>query len=133
MYALGAPKPSEWDGKDGSVVDICKRLGLDSSQRKCVKDCLTRIKICRNMGIEYDGSKKDMGESSRILLIQAGSVEMKIIADSVGSGLSIRKTTELVNEHRKENEVKEVCISTVFEVYKKLKPVMSTEAARPGH
>jgi hypothetical protein len=127
MHTLGAPKPSEWGGEDGTVMEICKRLGLGYGTRKSVKECLTRITTCRNMGIEYDGSRKDMGESSRILLIQAGSVEMQIIADSVGSGFSIRKTTELVNEHRKENGIKEVGISTVHELYKKLKPVISTE------
>jgi hypothetical protein len=127
MHTLGAPKPSEWDGKDGTIGDICKRLDLSYSQRKSVKECLTRMITCRNMGIEYDGKKKDMGESSRVLLIQAGSVEMQIIADSVDMGFSIRKTTELVNEHRKQNDDKEVGLSTVFEVYKKLKPVMTTE------
>jgi hypothetical protein len=127
MHTLDAPKPSEWDGKNGTVGDICKRLGLGYSQRKSVKQCLTRIIICRSMGIEYDGTRKDQIESSRILLIPADSVEMQIIADSVDMGSSIRKTTELVNEHRKANDIKEVGLSTVFEVYKKLKPVMTTE------
>ena len=37
MHTLNAPKPSEWNGKDGTVEDICKRLGLGHSQRKSVK------------------------------------------------------------------------------------------------
>ena len=79
------------------------------------------------MGTEYDGTRKDPIESSRVLLIQAGSVEMQIIADAVDRGFSIRKTKELVNKHRKGNDVKEVGLSTVFEVCKKLKPGTTTE------
>jgi hypothetical protein len=120
MHTLDAPKRSEWEGKDGTIADICTRLGLAYNQRQAVRKCLTRIVECLKTGVEYDGSRKDMGESTRTLLIPDCSVEMQIIADSVGMGLSISKATELVNEHRKENDVEEVGRSTVFEVYKSL-------------
>lgn len=126
MHTLGSPKPSEWDGTGGTVADISARLGLNHYQRKGVKEVLTRIVICRNLGIEYDGSRKQMGESSRVLLIPDGSMEMQIVADAVQKGFSIRKTTQLVNKYRKDNYVEEVGMSTVFEAYKKLKPEVPT-------
>jgi hypothetical protein len=125
-YTLDAPDPSMWDGEGGTVVDICTRMGLGKHQRKSVKECLTKVVSYIDMGIEYDGSRSEMGESSRILLIPAGSVEMQIIADSMEKGFGIRRTKELVNEHREENGVDKVGLSTVFEAYKKLKPVTTT-------
>jgi hypothetical protein len=54
---------------------------------------------------------------------------MQIINDAMEKGLGIRRTKELVNEHREKNGVDGVGLSTVFDAYKRLKPVTTTGGA----
>jgi hypothetical protein len=131
MHTLDAPERSEWDGEGGTVIDICERLGLGINQRKMVKECMTRAERCLHMGTEYDGSRNKMSKSkTKALLIPAGSVELQIIADSMELGYGIRLTKELVNEHRGGNDAERVGLSTVYEAYKRLNPVITVVKKR---
>ena len=94
--ALGAPSEDEWDGPTGAIKCICDRLSIPKGSRPLVKKVLKDILIAQKEGYYYNAAAPDH-QAGRFARIQDDTTEAKIVCDALGAGISVGKTTALLN------------------------------------
>ena len=94
--ALGAPSEDEWDGPTGAVKEICDRLSIPKGSRPLVKKVLKDILKAQKDGYYYNAAAPNH-LARRFARIQDGTMEAKLVCDALGAGISVGKTTALLN------------------------------------
>ena len=94
--ALGAPSEDEWDGPTGAIKEICDRLSIPKGSRPLVKKVLKDILKAQKDGYYYNAAAPDH-QAGRFARIQDDTTEAKLVCDALGAGISVGKTTALLN------------------------------------
>lgn len=94
--ALGAPSEDEWDGPTGAIKEICDRLSIPKGSRPLVKKVLKDILKAQKDGYYYNAAAPNH-EAGRYARIQDDTTEAKLVCDALGAGISVGKTTALLN------------------------------------
>ena len=119
IHHLDAPHHEHWGGTDGTISIIRRALQLPPSNRRKIRQTLERIMVCIREGRPFDGR---LGVSTgRNILIQPGSVKEELIATWMESHLGFRMTTMLVNEHMREEGSGQVGVTSVINMFYRLK------------
>ncbi len=100
-----------------------KTVGLSLRKSQSQK-ALTQAVVWARRGLIYDGKWRERTDSTN-LLIGKDSFDMQIIADAMVGGFELRLTQELVNKHRRDNNLSFVGLTTVWNAYLRLAPVVS--------
>jgi hypothetical protein len=120
-----------WEGKGQIVAGIRKFLCLDRNYP--VKPILEDVLECRRKGIPYEGNRRVTQKLGRKPIISIDSIEAQIIADAIEDYLGIRSATQLVNEHRKQQNLVAITKSAVEGLIKRLNPmVQKVERKKQG-
>ncbi len=69
-------------------------------------------------------------KTSNDLMIGKDSLDMQIIADSMEGGFGLRSTRDLVKEHQRDIDLTVVGLTTVWNAYLSLQPVISPKQQR---
>ena len=120
VNVLLSPPKKEWYGQEGTISAIINTFNIKESHlsttmnglRRKIERILCKVVECSRRGVMFDGypSRSKVG---RKLLIEEGSIEECIIADRMESGLGVRMTTAMVNQHRMDEGLEPVCHGVV--------------------
>ena len=99
---LDYPPKATWDGRGGTVSNICMALKLHAKEIQMVRKTLENIMVCMHKGEVFDGTIRWKFKKCRKILIESGSIEETLIANWMEAHCGFRFTTELVNEHRRQ-------------------------------
>lgn len=120
---LGYPDDWEWHGRDGTISQVIAKLDLPLGSRNTVRRVFQQVVQCAKEGVAYDPEVR--GGGGRRRLIDASSVDMRIIADMMEQGFSLRSTAEFVNKYRVEQGLVPVGVSSVYGAYLRMEPVVT--------
>jgi hypothetical protein len=121
---LDAPEATAWKGPNGTIRKIMVFLELREGQRGTVGRVLRMAYKRAIIGEIYVGERAEKREFTNYMLSHS-SEEMQIIADAMESGYGLRLTRELLNEHRRQNDLEVVGLTTVWMAYLRLKPIVT--------
>ena len=130
---LQAPPEEDFDGPDGTVDLIYKRLmGIDgepTTTRQHIKNIIVDVSRKNNNNLPYLGERKLRATE---YFIENDSLEMQIIADLMEDSLGLQMTTEIFNQHLEENGCeRRVSKSTVYRAFLRLQPFVTPIKKRP--
>jgi hypothetical protein len=124
VEVLNAPDKNAWLGPGGTCRKIMEILKIEEGRRAIVKRVLRLAHAKAKMGQVYAGERAERREFTNYML-RSSSEEMQVIADAMESGFGLRLTKELLNEHRRQNQLEVVGLTTVWMAYLRLKPIIS--------
>ena len=115
-----------WLGRRGVGTKIKRDLNLPRtcSIKKRLLPIFEMIMECIRTGDRFHPSLVERRGGNRKITLRLDSVEAQIIADSIESGLSLRRTWHNVNRHRQDNGDELVSESCVSYILRKMKPKM---------
>ena len=87
---LEAPRPDEWNLKDGAISRIRSTLNLNRQQKRMIIRTLDEIHKCMMNGLEYDGLVHKENQGGRNILISPKSIEANLIAQWMESNVGFR-------------------------------------------
>ena len=97
VHVLGAPSPSNWLGKDETIGQIQKGLGISNGNYRKVKEVVNQTYECVNSNDAYVGKSTRKGDGNPTL-VMPGSQEEQIIAKYKEEGCSFTTVTEYAND-----------------------------------
>lgn len=99
QHVLGSPPEASWDGHNGAVSFIMKRLSIPKNSRRSVRKVLQDIVEANTRDEEYDPHR---GPRSRrkISEITNNSIEARIILDALSHQFNLHDATMMVNSYR---------------------------------
>jgi hypothetical protein len=110
---------SKWAGVDGIASKIRKSLDLETMTCRIVP-ILREVLRCQDEKIEYAGETKH--RIGRPPNLSVDGEEAQIVADCQESGFSLRLTQWMANQHRKENGLPSLTLSSIRNLVKRLNP-----------
>ena len=119
---LDAPHEIHWNGKDGTISLIRKALRMHPCQRRVIKRTLQEIMRCATEGIEFNGKIENINKLGAKIIISPGSAEELLIANWMENHCGFRMTTDMVNEHRRQQGDFDVSVYCVMSAFYCLKP-----------
>ena len=93
-----------------------------SYQRRVIKRTLMEIMRCAIEGIAFDGSIANTKKTGRKIIILPCSAEELLIANWMENHCGFRMTTEMVNEHRRQEGKDKVSVYCVMSAFYRLQP-----------
>ena len=124
MDVLNAPDECEWKGRGGTVATIANILRFPIQEHQKAHRVLSQAALSGKSGLMYDGERQDRLDT-KMKMLGDDSFEMQIIADAMEGGFGLRHTQELVNEHRRDNHLTVVGLTTIWTAYLRLDPVIT--------
>ena len=121
---LDSPPKPHWRGKGGTIALIRKALQLPPHHRRVIKRTLNEIMRCMVEGEDFDGRLNSRTQLGEKFIILPGSVEENLITNWTEAHCGFRFTTEMVNEHRRQQGLVEVSRYCVMSVFYSLRPKM---------
>ena len=106
--ALGIPPKTEWFGKAGPIATIARTLNLSKGSSWVISNVLNDVTKCLELGIEYTGDKEKDNIERNTRKLKPGSIDEQLVANWMEDGLGFRRTTMLLNVHRKEQGLLEI-------------------------
>jgi predicted flap endonuclease-1-like 5' DNA nuclease len=122
---FGAPPPEQWDGRDGTTVQIRDFLKIPKNSGGRVRQILSQVHHCHCVGTRYTGVRNSDGGLGRKVIIKKTSVEAQIIADAVEDGMSMAMAHIIVNKHCYEADREPFSLSAVRTLILSLAPVVT--------
>jgi len=115
---------SYWLGRKGVGAKIKRDLNLPRtcSVKNRLLPIFEKIVECIRTGEKFHPSMVETRGGNRKITLQLDSIEAQIIADSIESGLSLRRTWHNVNRHRQDNGDELVSESCVSYILRKMRP-----------
>jgi hypothetical protein len=130
VQSLGSPEESDggWEGKDGAIAQIRKTLSIPRGTD--IRSILRTIKQHEMQGTAYTGDR--VGDSGgRPPHITLDSIYAQIIADCLEDGMSLRMTTNMVNEFCRVQNYPSFTMGPIQTVFRQLKPKVCRIKKRP--
>ena len=93
----GAPPPSEWGGRNGTICRLAKFFRIPNKKRRQIARIIAEVWECIVDGRRYDDDRK-LYNRGRMSMIEEGGGEEAIIADWMEQGLGFRHTLIIINQ-----------------------------------
>ena len=114
---------SAWHGRNGVIKKIKADLGYDwTTKVRNMEEIFMSVIECARMGVPFDASKVFQHTGGREAIVKATSTEAQIIVDGLESGLSVKRTWLMVNEHRRQSQLEALTLSAVQSAVARFKP-----------
>ena len=110
-----------WTGEKGVAAKIRKDLGLHAHSGYKLVPIFEYILECSKIEKDFEPEDLETRGGGRPANIAIDSLEAQIVAGSIESGLSLRRTWHNVNFHRKESNPEFISESSVHTVLRKLR------------
>ena len=120
--ALGAPDRTEWLGKDGVIVHICRVFKLPAQKHRKVRRILMQYCATKNKNQLFDGYDLRKWNTGRPVVIEQGSKDEALLADWLEDNLGFRRATEFLNEHRVDEGRLPIGRSAVMNAFNRMSP-----------
>ena len=125
---LGAPRKKIWDGPNGTIMTIVKALKLsEHKNRESQRVRHTLEQVYKNL---YESKTRTNGVTNPIQLTNRQNSsnefrkeEIELLADLTEAGLSLRNTTAVLNNIRRQKNMKDLSKSSLHRMTCKLKPI----------
>ena len=121
---LKSPPSSEWKGRYGTIMDICKYLNILNKKRRRVGLVLSETTKYKQQNIFYTGfTQRDYrGDPPKI---KPGSIEDCIIADWMEAELGFRQTPCMVKEHLLDYGLDHVGRNCIMNAFRRMQPIIT--------
>ena len=120
---------TKWGGGKGGIISDIKKV-FDIPQGTEISYILRAVIMCHELGLEYDGSTITE-RTGRIPILDIHSEEGTIAANNLERGVGRPLIHMLVNDHRMQNELPSVTLSSVKGLIDRMKPKEKKINKRP--
>ena len=119
-----------WAGRNGLATKIRQDIGLPSNSGFKMIPIFEQILECHRTETNFDPKMVDKRGGNNPCIIAVDSPEAQIIADGIESGLSVRRTWQNVNWHRKEIEKEMLSEFSIYSAIRRMKPRLNKISKR---
>ena len=123
--AMSAPPISEWSGWDGTISTIRRVFKFDLNKRFLIQKVLEDSIKCKEDGKQYDGTPYFERKNGPTLIIDPGSMEENIVANWMESDLGFRRTTDMVNQYRRDMGKIELGRNAIMNAFFRMTPLVT--------